>query len=100
MNVLYSKNYYVKNMNHGIPRKSISLSQSIDTVVFHVKEFHSDDWNRILPSHSLKGWFLARLIFEPEVLSETSVHVQTTRRHILDLNIHTYRCENLKSYIL
>jgi hypothetical protein len=33
--------------------------------------------------------------------SETSVHIQTTQRHIPeDGNIHNYRCENLKSYTM
>jgi hypothetical protein len=42
-------------------------------------------------------WFLVRLIFDPEegddVFLETSVYIQTARRHIAeDGNIYSYRC--------
>jgi hypothetical protein len=49
-------------------------------------------------------WFLARLIFHFEdggdtFLRNVGSHTDTRRYIPKDGNIHTYRCENLKSYI-
>jgi hypothetical protein len=53
--------------------------------------------------HLLARWFIARLIFNPEMevirSSETSVHVRTTLRYMPeDGNFYNYRYENLISF--
>jgi hypothetical protein len=40
-------------------------------------------------------------VSEERIISETSVHIRTTRRYIHENgNIHNYRSESLKSYLL
>jgi hypothetical protein len=40
-------------------------------------------------------------VSEERIISETSVHIRTTRRYIhKNRNINNHRCENLKSYML
>jgi hypothetical protein len=62
-------------------------------------------WTEVSASHLLQVGFLLCWFStqKTEVISssETSVQVPTTRRYVLeDGNIHNYRCENLKSYII